>query len=272
MFPSIVVGLGVLAAACGGAPGSDESSSAAGEAATAGWTRASVGDVCPSYGNAPLQTVLAPPLGQSLSLSPGYYYATGVQIYTCQATSTGGHAWVFSRPQANLYGRPGGPIVGKHFLSNGNPTWQANDGSSVSGAKVASAPELQWNGTTNASAIPQLLLKAVAHTGTSSGPGTFGNVTSVQRLMTTGGVAPATGCDASHVGVETSVSYAATYYFYLATPSGQKDVVCGGTYGPCTSNAQCNGAEGYTCRVSPYDGSHWCDDGTGMAIPDPFSG
>jgi hypothetical protein len=254
-----------LLVGCGSAPES-EPTAAADEAATSGLTRWSV-DECPYYGNAPLQSVLAPPVGQSLSLSPGYYYATGSQNYQCEAAATGGYAWVFTGPQATL--KSGSTVVGHHFFDSlGRPTWQANDGSSVSGSKVASAPELNWDGSTNASAIPQLLLKAVAHTGS----GTFSNFTSVQRLMTTGGIAPTTGCDASHVNTTKSVPYAATYFFYVATPSGQKDVVCGGTFGPCSSSSQCNAAEGYTCRVSPYGNGNWCDDGTGEAIPAPGGG
>ncbi len=41
-------------------------------------------------------------------------------------------------------------------------------------------------------------------------------VTYVQRLDTTGGLAPATGCDASHVGDTARIDYTATYYFYKA--------------------------------------------------------
>jgi hypothetical protein len=59
-------------------------------------------------------------------------------------------------------------------------------------------------------AVPWLLLRATSTTGT----GVFSNVTYVQRLNTTGGVAPATGCDASTSGMDTSVAYTADYLFY----------------------------------------------------------
>jgi hypothetical protein len=40
------------------------------------------------------------------------------------------------------------------------------------------------------------------------------NVSSIQRLQTRGGKAPANGCDASHKGEQAGISYTAEYYFY----------------------------------------------------------
>ena len=59
-------------------------------------------------------------------------------------------------------------------------------------------------------AIPWLLLSAVS----TGGPGKLADVTSIQRLNTSGGVAPATGCDAGHVGTNARVPYSADYLFY----------------------------------------------------------
>jgi hypothetical protein len=55
--------------------------------------------------------------------------------------------------------------------------------------------------------IPQLLITAK----TTRGTGVFGGVTFIQRLATTGGVAPATACTA---GQTTSVPYRAVYRFF----------------------------------------------------------
>ena len=41
-------------------------------------------------------------------------------------------------------------------------------------------------------------------------------VTSIQRLSTTGGKAPASGCDAAHIGAEVEIPYTADYFFYQA--------------------------------------------------------
>jgi hypothetical protein len=126
----------------------------------------------------------------------------GVQIYVCNGVG----GWTFVAPQANLLNEDG-ELVGTHFIG---PTWQGNDGSSVVGAKQAGA-------TVDATAIPWLLLTAVAHNGVN---GRFSNVTSIQRLSTVGGLAPTSGCDAAHVGKIAQVPYSAEYVFYKARAHG----------------------------------------------------
>ena len=49
-----------------------------------------------------------------------------------------------------------------------------------------------------------------------AGEGRMTDVTFIHRLETTGGKAPATGCDATHLGETLRVDYTATYYFYEA--------------------------------------------------------
>ncbi|MFE9683630.1 DUF3455 domain-containing protein [Streptomyces sp. NPDC002701] len=120
--------------------------------------------------------------------------AVGAQIYTC----TDG-AWTFLEPAATLWAKndPSRIPVAIHLRG---PIWVSTaDGSSVSASAVASSPK---NG-----AIPELLLKATA----TSGTGVFAGVSYVQRLDTTGGVAPTTACT---TGQRASVPYSATYTFY----------------------------------------------------------
>ena len=129
--------------------------------------------------------------------------ASGVQIYTCQATPTGGKApqtyrWVFKAPEADLSGSDGGRI-GRHYAG---PTWEAADGSKVVGALLASAAA--------PGNIPWLLLAAKS----TAGKGMFSKVTYVERVFTAGGTAPTTGADAAHVGNQVRVPYTATYIFY----------------------------------------------------------
>jgi FtsP/CotA-like multicopper oxidase with cupredoxin domain len=121
----------------------------------------------------------------------------GVQIYTCTATATGA-AWVFTAPEATLYG-PDGHLAGTHYAG---PTWKAKDGSTVVAARVAGA-------TVDPTAIPWLRLQAVSHTG----DGRMSEVTYVQRVVTAGGLAPAGGCSAAAVGAVARVPYTATYCF-----------------------------------------------------------
>lgn len=140
---------------------------------------------------------LRAPAGNTLAFE---VQAEGVQIYGCVA-SGGAFAWAFQAPEARLLG-PGGQAVGKHYAG---PTWEASDGSKVTGAKVEGA-------TPDPAAIPWLLLRAASH----AGSGRMGEVTFVQRLGTAGGNAPATGCDAAHVGAIARVPYHAAYCFYRA--------------------------------------------------------
>ena len=131
-------------------------------------------------------------------------HATGVQKYTCQANGT----WLFTDPEATLYKTDGVPKpIGAHFLNfaTGRPVWQLQDGSSVEAARAASAP----GGTGN---IPWLLLRAVVTTDGSDGDRLTGT-TWVQRLNTSGGVAPAGACTPGDV---TGVSYSADYFFWRA--------------------------------------------------------
>lgn len=119
--------------------------------------------------------------------------ARGVQTYQC----TGG-AWVFVQPDAILsaHGRA-------QILHSRGPVWTSVlDGSSVTGAVVASSPV--------DGAIPQLLLRATAN----RAPGLLGTVTFIQRLDTRGGLAPAGACGTE--GVTTSVPYTANYTFWVA--------------------------------------------------------
>jgi hypothetical protein len=66
--------------------------------------------------------------------------------------------------------------------------------------------------TVTASAIPWLILSAVPTD--TVGPGIFARTTYVQRVNTTGGLAPATPPTA--LGQEARVAYTAEYFFYRA--------------------------------------------------------
>jgi hypothetical protein len=132
------------------------------------------------------------------------FAARGVQIYECKANAAGGQAWAFVAPEAELFDAQGRP-AGKHYAG---PHWEALDGSKIVGTTKSrfDAPD--------ASAIPWLLLDAK-----SVGPnGRFSKVTSVQRINTAGGLAPATQpCDAKSLGAKSRVSYTADYVLLAPT-------------------------------------------------------
>jgi hypothetical protein len=138
---------------------------------------------------------LAPPAGHVLS---SVFGAHGVQVYQCTAG-----AWTFLEPAASLTGRvKGSHRAGRqitiHFRG---PSWESTtDGSLVEAKVVASSPV--------PGSIPQLLLQATRN----RGDGVFGAVTYVQRLATSGGVAPTGACtDGRSIGVP----YQAEYRFFV---------------------------------------------------------
>jgi hypothetical protein len=126
-------------------------------------------------------------------------HAKGDQVYTCKSTS-GQFTWILKAPDAQLFDKDGKPF-GKHFAG---PSWEANDGSRVTGKAVANAP------SPDANSIPWLLINVVSHEGACL----LSRATTIQRLNTSGGKAPSSGCDASHADQELRVPYSADYLFY----------------------------------------------------------
>jgi hypothetical protein len=128
--------------------------------------------------------------------------ARGVQIYECRARKdqAGGYEWAFVAPEADLFDA-GGNRIGRHYAG---PHWESNDGSKVLGTakERADAPE--------AGAIPWLLLTAKSV----GAEGSFGKVTSVQRVNTVGGVAPKAGCSQATAGTTARINYTADYQFF----------------------------------------------------------
>jgi hypothetical protein len=127
-------------------------------------------------------------------------HAVGVQIYSCN-----GVVWSSATPRANLYDDHGKLII-THFAG---PTWQATDGSRVVGQPEASV-------TVDRTAIPWVRLSATTT------PGPDGDrlvaTTFVQRIATTGGLAPAAAdCNATTAGTVAEVPYTADYYFWKHT-------------------------------------------------------
>jgi hypothetical protein len=192
-------------------------SACADQAPTAATAQRAARDLCP----AGVPAAIAPAADQTLAFALD---AVGVQKYACIATATS-FKWNFIGPDAQLYHFEGDDdqSIGHHFASAGGPTWQYIDGSFVVGKKVAAA-------TVDKTAIPWLLLVAVDHGAATdgSGDGKMLPITSIQRLSTDAGLAPAFGCDADHVGAEADMPYTATYYHYRTAGDGEPVDQCGG--------------------------------------------
>ncbi len=153
--------------------------------------------------------ILIPVVPDALKVSPNeeplfVVKARGVQIYECRAKKDepAQFEWVFAGPEADLFDAKGEKI-GRHYSG---PTWESADGSRVVGTVKGSVP------SKDIGAVPWLLLAAKTH----GGSGVFSQVTSIQRLETTGGKAPAGGCSQANLGEKLRVPYTALYYFYVS--------------------------------------------------------
>jgi hypothetical protein len=128
-----------------------------------------------------------------------------VQIYACNSTGTWGPG---STPEATLVD-DNGKVVAKHFAVTGpdgtvRPAWEATDGSS---SRVVGAVPPEARVTVDPSAIPWLRLSTFSTT-----PGLFGDTTFIQRVNTTGGLAPKGPCTTTDE--PRRISYTANYRFW----------------------------------------------------------
>ena len=148
-------------------------------------------------------------------------HAIGTQNWVCVVTGSG-PGWKFAGPQATLFVGLG-PYVQQlttHFLSP-NPdesgiaraTWQGSfDSSRVWARAVKTVDDTTVIGTGN---IPWLLLQRVGSQRGPTGGSLLSQATFVQRINTTGGVAPATGCSAAtDAGAMALVPYGTDYVFF----------------------------------------------------------
>lgn len=129
----------------------------------------------------------------------------GEITYECRdkANAAGETEWVFVGPKAALNDRSG-KQVGEYF---GPPaTWQAKDGSKITGTQLAVAPSGEGN-------IPYQLVKA----NPAEGKGAMSGVSYIQRVAIKGGVAPAKACTAATKGSKEIVKYQADYIFWTAS-------------------------------------------------------
>ena len=148
-----------------------------------------------------LPAALRAPSDQALVLA---WRGAGVQVYECRAAQDGaaGFAWVLRGPQAEL-SDSSGKTVGRHYAG---PTWEAQDGSAVTGEIIAQAS------APGGDALPWLMLRAASNTG----KGVFAKVRFIQRLHTVGGMAPGGTCDAKQLHKPVRAPYSADYFFYAA--------------------------------------------------------
>ena len=131
------------------------------------------------------------------------WHAVRSQIYECRTDGKCAWTWVFVTPEAELFNQKD-EKVGTH---GAGPNWTALDGSKTVGSVKA-----RVNGE-RAADIPLLLLSAKSAGGT----GKMAGITSVQRLNTEGGNAPAKGCASQNdAGKRIKEGYTSDYVFFTA--------------------------------------------------------
>jgi hypothetical protein len=148
--------------------------------------------------NAALPEPVRVPAGQKLMMTSK---GVGELTYECRAKKdmAAEFEWAFVGPVASLMNADR-KVIGKYYAG---PTWEAMDGSKVTGKQVAISPATPGN-------IPLQLVKAEP----SVGVGAMNGVSYIQRVNTKGGVAPTAMCDASAVSKRMAVPYEADYVFY----------------------------------------------------------
>jgi hypothetical protein len=167
------------------------------------------------------QSVTPPPVPENIQVpdsSEAFLLGRGVgtQNYVCQpSTSLGRVAWTLFTPQATLFSDLDEQLT-THFFSP-NPvegglvraTWEdSRDTSTVWARAIGSA-------VVTPDAIPWLLLQKAGTRVGPTGGGTLSGTTFIQRVNTSGGLAPTTGCDLlTDVGRKAFVPYTADYFFY----------------------------------------------------------
>jgi uncharacterized protein DUF3455 len=160
-------------------------------------------------------------------------HATGTQNYVClpcpnpttpatQCPDASGFAWLLFTPEATLFSDNDKQVT-THFFSpnpaeNGTirATWQdSRDTSIVWGGKAISATHDTDPDFVAEHAIAWLLLPAAGVQEGTTGSDTLTKTTFIQRLNTSGGLAPSDGCSQlSDVGAKAFRPYTADYFFY----------------------------------------------------------
>jgi len=155
-------------------------------------------------------------------------HAMGTQNYVCLAAGAG-FAYALFTPQATLFDDHGRQIVTHFFSPNLAPsdsnetvgtiraTWQdSDDTSTVWGKVIDSASRASDPGFVAADAIAWLKVAVLGVEDGPQGGDALSGTTFIQRVNTSGGVAPTNCTSPADVGRQAFVPYTADYFFYSA--------------------------------------------------------
>lgn len=179
--------------------------------------------------------ITPPPVPTKLQVAAGSKaflvgHAIGTQNYVCLPSGTG-FAFTLFTPEATLFSDHFKQLTTHFFGPNPTPAdnrsiraaWQHSRDTSTVWAKLALDGSSTDPAFVRPGAIAWLLLDVVGTQEGPSGGDTLTVTTQIQRLNTSGGVAPSTGCSVStDVGNKAFVPYTADYFFYRI-PDGDDD-------------------------------------------------
>ena len=169
-----------------------------------------------------------PPVPAAVQVPAGHKlffvgHATGTQNYACLPAGTGVKFTLFT-PQATLFSD--GKQATTHYFSP-NPdeggmiraTWQHSRDSSTVWGEVKPGNSSSDPAFVEPGAIAWLLVTVVGSQNGPTGGDLLSQTTFIQRLNTSGGMAPSTGCSTSDdIGNRAFVPYTTDYFFYKAAP------------------------------------------------------
>ena len=143
-------------------------------------------------------------------------HAVGTQNFVCVRRLSGEFVWQPFGPQATLFSNDDEQVI-THYLS-ANPdedgvqraTWQhSKDSSQVWAMMIAETRDAAY---VEPGAIPWLLLQVVGDEDGPTGGRRLTKTKYIQRVHTSGGTAPTTGCET--IGARALVPYTTDYYFW----------------------------------------------------------
>ena len=174
-------------------------------------------------------TVTPPPMPDNIKVDPPYEaflegHAVGTQNYVCLPQGSG-FAFKLFTPEATLFTDADKQIITHFFSPDGNPdplengkiraTWQHSKDSSIVWAQVLDGDASTDQHFVADGAVAWLKLTRAGSQDGPTGGDTLTPTKFVQRVNTSGGVAPKSGCSSlADVGRLAFMPYTADYIFY----------------------------------------------------------
>jgi hypothetical protein len=194
----------------------------------------------PSPAPAYADSLTPPPVPDNIQVPAGNKlflvgHAVGTQNYICVPSSTG-MRYVLFTPEATLFDEEGEQLITHYFGPNPDEAntdprvisdhtiraaWQDSRDSSTVWGQVRPGHSSTDPAFVEPGAIPWLLVTIVGRQDGPTGGDRLSATTFIQRLNTSGGVAPSTGCASlADLGNSAFVPYRTDYYFYKSTGNG----------------------------------------------------